>query len=86
MSEPVRTVDRALDVLSCFKQDEPALSFTQIAERISVPKSTAHRLLITLEHKRFIIRDKTSGKYRLGLRFIEMAFLVLQDADLQRWI
>jgi IclR family KDG regulon transcriptional repressor len=85
MSEPVRTVDRALDILLCFRQDEPVLSFTQIAERVSVPKSTVHRLLATLERKRFIIRDKTTGKYRLGLRFIETASLVLQDADLQRW-
>ena len=85
MSEPVRTVDRALDILLCFRQDESVLSFTQIVERSSVPKSTVHRLLATLERKRFIIRDKTTGKYQLGLRFIEMASLVLQDADLQRW-
>ena len=85
MSEPVRTVDRALDILSCFRQDEPGLSFTQITERVSMPKSTVHRLLTTLERKRFIIRDKTTGKYQLGLRFIEMASLVLQDANLQRW-
>ena len=85
MSEPVRTVDRALDILLCFRQDEPVLSFTQITERISVPKSTAHRLLTTLERKRFIIRDKTTRKYQLGFRFIEIASMVLQDADFQRW-
>lgn len=48
-------------------------------------KTTVHRLLATLENKRFITRDGTTGLYRLGFRFIEMASLVLQDADLHRW-
>jgi DNA-binding IclR family transcriptional regulator len=85
MSEAVRAVDRALDILSCFSQDEPVLSLTQIAERVSMPKSTVHRYLATLESKRFVNRDEATGMYHLGFRFIEMASLVLQDADLQRW-
>ena len=48
-------------------------------------KTTVHRLLTTLENKRFITRDKATGLYRLGLRFIEMASLVLQDVELHRW-
>jgi DNA-binding IclR family transcriptional regulator len=48
-------------------------------------KTTVHRLLATLENKRFITRDSATGLYRLGLRFIEMAALVLQDAELNRW-
>jgi DNA-binding IclR family transcriptional regulator len=48
-------------------------------------KTTVHRLLATLENKRFINRDKATGLYRLGLRFVEMASLVLQDAELHRW-
>jgi DNA-binding IclR family transcriptional regulator len=85
LSQPVRSVDRALDILLCFTREEPARSLTQIAEAIHMSKTTVHRLLATLENKRFIIRDSATGLYRLGLRFIEMASLVLQDADLNRW-
>ena len=85
MSESVRAVARSLDILLCFSQSEPVLSLTEIAGRIKMPKSTVHRLLATLENKRFIKRDKTTGLYHLGLRFIEMATLVLQDLDLERW-
>jgi DNA-binding IclR family transcriptional regulator len=81
----VRAVDRALDILLCFTREEPARSLTQIAESIHMSKTTVHRLLATLENKRFITRDNTTGLYRLGLRFIEMASLVLQDAELHRW-
>jgi IclR family KDG regulon transcriptional repressor len=81
----VRAVDRALDILLCFTREEPARSLTQIAESIHMSKTTVHRLLATLENKRFIIRDTTTGLYRLGLRFIEMASIVLQDVELHRW-
>jgi DNA-binding IclR family transcriptional regulator len=85
LSEPVRAIERALDILLCFSQTQPALSLTEIAGQVGMPKSTVHRLLATLEAKRFITRDKRTGLYHLGFRFIEMAPLVLQDIDLERW-
>jgi IclR family KDG regulon transcriptional repressor len=85
LSQSVRSVDRALDILLCFTREEPVRSLTQIAESIHISKTTVHRLLTTLENKRFITRDKITGLYRLGFRFIEMASLVLQDVELHRW-
>jgi IclR family transcriptional regulator, KDG regulon repressor len=85
LSQSVRAVERALDILLCFTREEPTRSLTQIAEAIHMSKTTVHRLLATLENKRFITRDKTNGLYRLGFRFIEMASLVLQDVELHRW-
>lgn len=85
MSQSVRAVERALDILLCFTREEPTRSLTQIAESIHMSKTTVHRLLATLESKRFITRDKVTGLYRLGFRFIEMASLVLRDVGLERW-
>jgi IclR family transcriptional regulator, KDG regulon repressor len=85
LSQSVRAVERALDILLCFTHEEPTRSLTQIAESVQMSKTTVHRLLTTLEIKRFITRDKISGLYRLGFRFIEMASLVLQDVELHRW-
>ena len=81
----VRAVDRALDILLCFNSNENALSMTQIAERVDIHKSTVHRLLATLEAKRFLQRDKVTGLYRLGFQLVELASLVLMDMDLPRW-
>lgn len=85
MSEPIRAVERALDILACFKQERLSLSLTQIAELIDMPKSTVFRLLATLEGKHFVSRNPTNGMYHLGFRFIEMGSLVLQDLDIQQW-
>jgi IclR family transcriptional regulator, KDG regulon repressor len=85
LSQSVRAVERALDILLCFTHEEPTRSLTQIAESVQMSKTTVHRLLTTLENKRFITRDKVTSLYRLGFRFIEMASLVLQDVELHRW-
>jgi IclR family KDG regulon transcriptional repressor len=85
LPQSVRSVERALDILLCFTREEHTRSLTQIAETVHMSKTTVHRLLTTLENKRFITRDKVTGLYRLGFRFIEMASLVLQDVELHRW-
>lgn len=85
MSQPVRAVERALDILLCFNHNETALSLTQIAGRVGMNLSTVHRLLATLENKHFVHRSKTTGLYHLSFQFVEMASLVLQELDLQRW-
>ena len=84
MSESVRAVDRALDVLLCFTKQTPELTMTQIADMVGIHKSTAHRLLATLEQRRFIQRDQDTGFYRLGIRLVQMAYLTLEQNDLRR--
>jgi IclR family acetate operon transcriptional repressor len=56
---------------------------TQIAEQVGMHKSTVHRLLATLEKKRFVQRDPVIGSYRLGIRLLQMAYLTLERNDLR---
>jgi IclR family acetate operon transcriptional repressor len=84
LSESIRAVERALDVLLCFSQQTPQLSMTQIAERLGMNKSAVHRHLATLERKRFVQRDPATGAYTLGIRLLQMAYLTLEHNDLRR--
>ena len=86
MSESIRAVERALDVLMCFTSHTPELTMTQISELIGINKSTVHRLLATLEGKRFVERDPSSGVYRPGIRFLQMAFLAMDNNNLRRLV
>jgi len=76
----VRAVERALDVLLCFT-DATELGLSEIASRISLHKSTVHRLLATLENKGFVIRDAQTEKYRLGFRIWELSANLTQADD-----
>lgn len=85
MSESIRAVDRALDILLCFTRQKPRLSLTQIAEQVDLNKSTVHRLLGTLEQRRFVQRDYSTGLYQLGIRMLQMAYLTLEHNDLRKF-
>ena len=79
---PTRSVERALDILLCFSQEQPGLTLTQIAERVEMHKSTVHRLLATLEGKRFIQHVASDGTWHLGLKLVELGFSVLKSNDI----
>lgn len=76
----VRAVERALDILLCFT-DESELSLTEIAVRVSLHKSTVHRLLASLEGKGFILRNFATDKYRLGFRIWELSANMVHSDD-----
>lgn len=61
----VAAVDRALAILCAFQINDRSLSLAELSRRTSLYKSTILRLLQTLEHRSFILRD-ASGEYRLG--------------------
>jgi IclR family transcriptional regulator, KDG regulon repressor len=84
MSESIRAVERALDVLQCFTSQTPELTMSQISERIGINKSTVHRLLLTLERNRFVERSPSTGMYRPGLRLLQIASLAMEQNNLRR--
>ncbi|EJY56154.1 transcriptional regulator, IclR family [Alicyclobacillus hesperidum URH17-3-68] len=62
----VRAVERALDILLCFTKSTHELSLSEIARDVGLHKSTAHRLLLSLQQKGFVRRHPGSDKYMLG--------------------
>ncbi|MCI0182493.1 MAG: IclR family transcriptional regulator [Acidibacillus sp.] len=77
----VRAVERALDILLCFGTDRD-LGLTEISSRVSLHKSTVHRLLASLEAKGFVERHQQSDRYRLGWGVLELASQMFQSDDL----
>lgn len=76
----VRAVERALDILMCFI-DATDLGLMEITEKVSLHKSTVHRLLASLESKGFVIRNPSTEKYRLGYRVWELSANLSQSDD-----
>jgi DNA-binding IclR family transcriptional regulator len=76
----VRAVERALDILLCFTESTD-WAMTEIADKVGLHKSTVHRMLATLENKGFVVRDKASDRYRLGMRLWELSAHLSGDND-----
>jgi DNA-binding IclR family transcriptional regulator len=78
----LKSVGSALDVLECFAVDGE-LGVSDIARRLGVAKSTAHRLLQTLVSRGFVEQDATTGAYRLGIHLYELGQLALARNELR---
>src|SRR5256885_1517872 len=78
----IRSVDRAvaiLDVLAVGGWKAGA----EVARELGVHRSTALRLLATLERHGLVERDQRTAKYRLGGRLVQLASAVRGEADLR---
>ena len=68
----VRSVDRALGILEVLARVGSA-GVTEIAGELGVHKSTAFRLVATLEAHRLVEQVDDRGKYRLGVGVLRLA-------------
>ena len=59
------------------------LGTNEVARRIGVNPSSASRLLATLEDARLVHHEPASGRYRLGLRLLELGNATLSRLDLR---
>lgn len=78
----IQSVDRALIILEMLKGAPRGKGVTEISKELNVAKSTVHRLLITMEKHGYVRNIQHDGMYSLGLKFIEMSQLVLEDMDI----
>src|SRR5207244_4739795 len=69
----VRSVDRAAALLLALGDSQGEAGVTELARRLGLHKSTASRLLATLQKRGLVEQDEESGKYRLGLVVIRRA-------------
>jgi DNA-binding IclR family transcriptional regulator len=79
----VRALERALDLLGAFSVAEPELSFSELAARVDLPKSTTVRLLSILEERGYLQRSPETERYRIGIRAFEIGSIYLQTLRLE---
>ncbi|HYM84615.1 MAG TPA: IclR family transcriptional regulator [Candidatus Dormibacteraeota bacterium] len=79
----VRSVDRAAALLLALGECPGAAGVTELARRLGLHKSTASRLLATLEKRGLVEQDDETGKYRLGLVVIRLAERAERTLDLR---
>jgi len=79
----VRSVDRAAALLLALGDSQGEAGVTELARRLGLHKSTASRLLATLQKRGLVEQDDESGKYRLGLVVIRLAERAERTLDLR---
>jgi len=80
----VQTLERSLDVLEVLAHAEEPLGVTEIGSRISLHKSTVHRILQTLCHRGYVERKKENDRYQLGIKIIELGIRFFNDLEIRK--
>lgn len=67
----IKSLTRALEVLSCFSTDRPDWGISEVADYLGIFKSAAHRYLQAFEDAGYVERT-TEHRYRLGAKALEL--------------
>ncbi|MBI3971882.1 MAG: IclR family transcriptional regulator [Chloroflexi bacterium] len=78
----IGVLTKALDLLDVLSE-HTALSLTEAGRKAGINKVTAFRILTNLEERRYVERDAPTGRYRLGLRLLELGTQVSQRLELR---
>ena len=62
----VQSVDRALSIIETLAEDDEGYRLSDLAVRTGLSTSTVHRLLATLEKRRFVQFDRDGSKWHVG--------------------
>src|SRR2546425_550555 len=78
----IQSVDRAVSILDMLAQNGWS-GGSEVARQLGVHRSTALRLLGTLQRHGLVERDVRTAKYRLGARLQQLASVVTGELDLR---
>jgi len=82
--EVSRSVERTIQILNCFGFDHPRLTIDEIVRATRLPKTTAYRILWTLEKNGLIHYEEWDNHYRLGYKLLEYGGVVMEQLDILR--
>ncbi len=71
-NEKSNAIEKALQILKCFADDNRALSVKQISTTLGINRTTVHRIVQSLVSEGFLQRDKEARKVSLGTAVLEL--------------
>ncbi|MBN1287583.1 MAG: IclR family transcriptional regulator [Anaerolineae bacterium] len=80
----IRSVSRALRILSCFTPTTPELDLATLSARVDLPKSTVFRLLSVLESESYVERCGDGECYRVGISAFKAGSAYLAQLTLEK--
>lgn len=79
----IKTLERALDILEAIEREPDGLNAEQLAQLIDSNKTTTYKLATVFCRYGYLRRIPHSTKYKLGVKFLEMAKNVDYGSDIR---
>jgi DNA-binding IclR family transcriptional regulator len=79
----IQVLGKVSSVLDLLLDEPRELRLVDVERRLGLSRSTAFRLLASMEHEGWVDRDAATGGYRLGLRLLQLGMAVSRRLDLR---
>ncbi len=80
----IQSLCRAMGILEHVAGAGKNTGITAIAEHVGLHKSTCFGLLHTLQHLGYVVQDKETGRYSLGIKAFQLGQAYTDNLDLRR--
>ncbi len=80
----IEALERGLNVLALFNRESPVLSLKEIVERAGLNKSTAFRVVSTLESSGYLDKDPRTKQYQPGLKVLQLGFTAISGLEFRQ--
>jgi len=80
----VKSVDRALHLLEIMAEEKGEVELKELCKKTHINTTTLYRLLQTLQSRGFVAQDPYTGRYRLGLKLLELGQSLSEQIELRR--
>ena len=78
----VKSATRVLDILELLSRQPDGLSLKEINEGLSIPLSSCHELMRTLNHRGYVAKDSSNHTYGLGMKLFQLVDTHADNVDL----
>lgn len=62
----IMVLEQAINAVNCFTGQKSSLSLAELDSMLDIPKSTLHRILVSLTHMDVLVYDRERQRYTLG--------------------
>lgn len=80
----VQSLVRAFGILDALADKDDGLTLTEIAKSVDLPRSTAHRLLSTMQALRYVRFDQSTNRWAIGVQAFTVGAAFAQTRDLAK--
>ena len=79
---PVPALERALTVLEVLAQSNRGFTVSELSRRLSLPKSSTHLILTTLERRGYLQKEKRTRRYRFGRKLATLSRTAVEHLEI----
>ena len=79
MTDPTNSLERALVLLEAIEQIPSGLTNAESSRMLRIPKSSCSYIMTRLKRKGYLVLDEDTGRYRIGLTPVVLAYGALRD-------